>query len=88
VIAFRPGDAAFDVMGEAVARLESAGGNVLVAEPGTRRPSRLPFSPSDHPLLDPLCMLTSFYILAEQLARARGHDPDRPNRLRKVTATM
>jgi glucosamine--fructose-6-phosphate aminotransferase (isomerizing) len=87
VIAFRPGDAAFDVMGEAVARLESAGGNVLVAEPGASSPGRLPFSPSGHPLLDPLCMLTSFYILAEQLARARGHDPDRPNRLRKVTAT-
>ncbi len=87
VIAFRPGDAAFDVMGEAAARLESAGGKVFVAEQGLPRPGRLPVSPSGHALLDPLCMLTSFYILAEQVARARGYDPDRPNRLRKVTET-
>jgi glutamine---fructose-6-phosphate transaminase (isomerizing) len=87
VIAFRPGDAAFDVMGEAAARLEGTGGKVFVAEQGPARPGRLPLTPSGHALLDPLCMLTSFYILAEQVARARGHDPDRPNRLRKVTAT-
>jgi glucosamine--fructose-6-phosphate aminotransferase (isomerizing) len=87
VIAFRPGDAAFDVMGAAAARLESTGGKVFVAEPGLAQPGRLPLKPSGHALLDPLCMLTSFYLLTEEVARARGHDPDRPNRLKKVTET-
>ena len=87
VIAFRPADAAFDAMGEAVAHLEGTGARVFVAEPGMPRPGRLPLSPSGHALLDPLVMLASFYILAEQVSRARGHDPDRPNRLRKITET-
>ena len=41
-----------------------------------------------HPLLDPLVMAVSFYALAEQVARARGQDPDRPSRLKKVTETV
>jgi len=32
-------------------------------------------------------MLLGFYGFAERLARARGHDPDRPSHLRKVTET-
>lgn len=88
VIALRPGDAAHTVMGETAARLESMGARVFLAEAGEPKPGRLPFSPSGHPLLDPLAMLASFYILAEQLSRARGYDPDRPDRLRKVTHTQ
>jgi glucosamine--fructose-6-phosphate aminotransferase (isomerizing) len=87
VIALRPRDAAYESMGEAVFRLESIGARVLVAESGAPRPSRLPSIPSSHPLLDSLVMLLSFYALVEQVARARGHDPDRPTRLRKVTET-
>ena len=87
VIALRPRDAAYDAMGEAASRLGSIGAKVFIAEPGDPRPGRLPLSPSGHPLLDPLVMLLSFYALAEQTARARGHDPDRPSRLKKVTQT-
>lgn len=87
VIAFRPADAAFDAMGSAVARLEATGARVFVAEPGAAKPGRLPITPSGHALLDPLVMLASFYILAEQVSRARGLDPDRPDRLRKITET-
>ena len=88
VIAFRPNDAAHAAMGEAVARLRSTGAETFVAEAGPPQGGRLPVSPSGHPLLDPLVMLLSFYALAEQVARARGHDPDRPSRLRKVTETL
>lgn len=88
VIALRPGDAAADAMAAAVSHLDSAGARVLVAEAGEPRPGRLPVSPAAHPLLDPLAMLTSFYILAEGVARARGRDPDRSDRLRKVTHTV
>jgi glucosamine--fructose-6-phosphate aminotransferase (isomerizing) len=88
VLAFRPSDAAYAAMGEAIARMSAAGAKLLVAEEGEPRPDRLPVVASGHPLLDPLLMLIGFYGLAEQLARARGHDPDRPSRLRKVTETL
>jgi glucosamine--fructose-6-phosphate aminotransferase (isomerizing) len=88
VIALRPGDAAFETMGGAISRLENAGARVFVAEAGGAKPGRLPVNCSGSPLLDPLVMLISFYALAERLARARGHDPDRPSRLRKITETV
>ena len=88
VIAFRPPDAAHAAMGEATARLAAVGGRVFVGEAGAPRPGRLPFTPTGHALLDPLAMLLSFYGLAEQVARARGHDPDHPSHLRKITETV
>ncbi|GLS22768.1 glucosamine--fructose-6-phosphate aminotransferase [Labrys miyagiensis] len=83
VLAFRPRDAAFTAMGEAIERMRGAGANVFVAGGNS-----LPFKSSGHALLDPLAMLVSFYGLAEKVARGRGHDPDRPSRLRKVTETI
>lgn len=88
ILAFRPQDAAFAAMGAAVERLRAAGGRVFVVEAGPRQPGRLPVTPSLHPLLDPLVMALAFYALAEQVARARGQDPDRPSRLNKVTETL
>jgi glutamine---fructose-6-phosphate transaminase (isomerizing) len=88
VLAFRPRDAAHAAMGDAIARLAAAGGRVFTCEEGPAAPARLAFTPSGHTLLDPLAMLLSFYRLAEQVARARGHDPDRPSHLRKVTETV
>jgi glutamine---fructose-6-phosphate transaminase (isomerizing) len=83
VLAFRPHDAAYAAMGEAIDRMRGAGATMFVAgENG------LPFESSGHPLIDPLVMLLSFYGLAEKVARGRGFDPDRPTRLRKVTETI
>lgn len=87
VLAFRPEDAAHDSMASSLERL-GQGGRLFVAEAGEAASGRLPVRPTRHPLLDPLPMLTSFYGLAEKVARARGCDPDRPSRLRKVTETM
>ncbi|WP_237480374.1 SIS domain-containing protein [Lichenibacterium dinghuense] len=85
VIAFAQGDASQEAMRGSVARLRAAGGRVftVAAEGGD-----LPAAPTGHPLLDPLPMLLGFYGFAEALARARGHDPDRPSHLRKVTETI
>jgi glucosamine--fructose-6-phosphate aminotransferase (isomerizing) len=88
VIAFRPRDAAHGAMGDAIARLSAVGGRVFTCEDGPSQPGRLPLTPTGHALLDPLAMLLSFYGLSEQVARARGHDPDRPAHLRKVTETV
>ena len=40
-----------------------------------------------NPFAQPATLIQSFYPLAEGIARARGHDPDRPPRLTKVTET-
>ena len=88
VIAFRPGDAAQESMGGTTRRLAELGARLWIAEDGPPAPGRLPTVSAGHPLLDPLPMLLSFYGLAERTARARGHDPDRPSRLRKVTETV
>jgi glucosamine--fructose-6-phosphate aminotransferase (isomerizing) len=41
-----------------------------------------------HPAIEPLLLAQSFYRLANHLAIARGHDPDRPPHLHKVTRTL
>jgi len=41
-----------------------------------------------HPAIEPLLLVQSFYRLAATLSVARGHDPDRPPHLRKVTRTL
>ena len=48
---------------------------------------RLPLVASGHPDLDPIAIAQAFYPMVEQLARARGLDPDRPRHLQKVTRT-
>jgi glutamine---fructose-6-phosphate transaminase (isomerizing) len=35
-----------------------------------------------------LALIVSFYAMVEQLARARGIDPDHPRHLNKVTETV
>ncbi len=86
VMAFAQGDASRAAMEASVARLAAAGGRVFtVTADGS---GGLAAAPTGHPLLDPLPMLLAFYGFAEALARARGHDPDRPSHLRKVTETV
>lgn len=52
------------------------------AAPGLAAPAPL------HPDLDPILALAAFHPALDALARARGHDPDRPPRLAKVTRTL
>ncbi len=89
VLAFRQADASSQAMDGAVARLRSDGGRVFVARTdpaGTT--DALPTAATGHGALDPLAALLSFYAFAERVARDRGHDPDRPSHLRKVTETV
>jgi glucosamine--fructose-6-phosphate aminotransferase (isomerizing) len=41
-----------------------------------------------HPVIEPILVVESFYRMANALAIARGHDPDEPPHLRKVTETL
>ena len=70
---------------EALAR-ELAGRGVPVWMAGSEQ-GNLP-SIDAHPLLEPILVAESFYRLANALAIARGHDPDDPPHLRKVTETL
>ena len=88
VIAFRQNDASAPAMGQAVARLRAAKGRVFVAEAEATGADALRMAATGHGALDPLAALLSFYGLAERVARARGHDPDAPSLLRKVTETV
>ena len=66
--------------------LAARGVDVLIAGaevPGARA---LPAIAS-HAVVEPLLLAESFYRLANALAIARGHDPDNPPHLRKVTRT-
>ena len=80
-----------DSTGHAIARLVDAGARVLVADagrdPGFDGTTTLPTVRAGHPLLEPVAQAASFYRFVEALARTRGHDPDAPSLLAKVTRT-
>ncbi len=59
--------------------------NDLMDDSGTRH--FLPLPPSLHPLCDPLIAIQAFYLMAEQCAKLRNIDPDKPEHLSKVTNT-
>jgi glucosamine--fructose-6-phosphate aminotransferase (isomerizing) len=41
-----------------------------------------------HPVIEPMLLIQSFYRMTAALALARGHDPDHPPHLNKVTETV
>ena len=89
VIAFAQNDASREAMGGSIDRLRAAQGRVFAVSAGPPAGAdHLPVPATGHALLDPLAMLLPFYALAERVSRARGHDPDRPSLLRKVTETI
>lgn len=87
VLALAVQDAARDSVLATVGRLAGQGADVFVTGfdvPGARR---LPLPAPLHPLVDPLVAVVAFYAMVEGLARRRGHDPDTPFALNKVTLT-
>lgn len=101
-LVFATDDAARPSVAQAVQRLSGAGARVLIADAGGVEPlgaspeplgaglanvSHLTVAATGHALLDPVSLVTSFYGLAERLARTRGLDPDAPSLLAKVTRT-
>ena len=60
------------------------GATVLLADPvGGDLPAI-----AAHPAIEPILMIQSFYRMASALALARGHNPDSPPHLNKVTETL
>jgi len=85
VLAFANADAAGDDVRDVAAVFAERGAIVLLAD-ARAGGGTLP-ALAGHPALEPLMMLASFYGLAERLSRRRGHDPDKPPHLSKVTRT-
>lgn len=72
------------------ADMRARGAAVLLAAPaGTPGLSGtvLPLAQSAHAALDPIAAILSFYVMAADLAVARGRNPDTPRHLNKVTET-
>lgn len=72
-----------------VTKLSNQGISVVVAG-AAEGPARitLPSVEDIHPFLAPIALIQSFYPLVNAIALARGHNPDNPPRLRKVTETV
>ncbi len=68
-------------------QLATRGAQVFATSDMAKAATRLPFVATSHPLTEPLALITGFYAFIEQLARARGRNPDTPANLRKVTET-
>jgi glucosamine--fructose-6-phosphate aminotransferase (isomerizing) len=64
------------------------GAPVWLARPGARGDAVLPLPPSLHPACTPLLTVQAFYGAVNALAVARGHNPDVPPHLNKVTETV
>ncbi|MBC3376820.1 SIS domain-containing protein [Pseudomonas sp. SWRI92] len=69
------------------ADMRQRGARVLLAAPDDIAERDLTLSRAEHPALDPILAIQSFYGMAARLAVARGLDPDRPRHLSKVTRT-
>lgn len=87
VLALAVDDAARPGVLATAARLAEQGADVVVAGGAAPGATTLPLAAPLHPLVDPLLATVSFYAMAEGLARRRGHDPDAPFMLAKVTHT-
>ena len=69
---------------EAAAEFRGRGATVLLADPDGGDLSAI----AAHPAIEPILMIQSFYRMVSALALARGHNPDSPPHLNKVTETI
>ncbi len=88
VLALAPDDLAAGTTRLALEKLAASGARLFTASPLAMPGHLLPTVRTGHGLVDPIAQIQSFYRFAERLARLRGRDPDRPERLRKVTRTV
>lgn len=67
--------------------MRGRGARVLLAAPEDIAERDLTLPVAATPDLDPIAAIQAFYVMAANLSKARGMDPDRPRHLQKVTKT-
>ncbi|WP_394646505.1 SIS domain-containing protein [uncultured Sphingomonas sp.] len=87
LIAFATSDTAGDGVREAAAEFAGRGARVALADARANGDSHPP-ALTDHPAIEPILSIQSFYRMANALSVARGLDPDAPLHLSKVTRTL
>lgn len=88
VIAFASADDAETALAKVADELAVKGAMVFATTDKLRHASSLPTARTGHALTDPIALIASFYAMVEQIAVARGINPDAPRHLRKVTETV
>ena len=86
VLLFRTEDAADRSVLEAARQLRLQGAAVMMAGGGD--PGTLPVPRAPHPVLAPILQIQAFYRMANALSCDRGHNPDQPRHVQKVTHTL
>ena len=88
VLAFAAGDAAENAVVDIADQLAAKGANVFVTSGRAKNAVAIDHCRTDHPLTDPISLITSFYAMVEKVATDRGINPDSPRHLKKVTETI
>jgi glucosamine--fructose-6-phosphate aminotransferase (isomerizing) len=87
IIVFRPTDEAAAGLEQLVHRLARAGAAVFSTGTTIHGATPLPALEPDHPDVDPICLIQTFYQLLIRIAERRGGDVDNPRHLQKATQT-
>ncbi len=88
VLAFAQDDGTGDGTVAVAREFRQRGAPVWLAAPGIHGGDSLPLARSLHPAMTPLITVASFYKAVNALSVARGHNPDLPPHLNKVTETV
>ena len=88
VLVFAQDDDIGDGTAAAAEEFRKRGAPVWLARPGAHGAGTLPLPRSPHPACTPLLTVQAFYGAVNALAVARGHNPDVPPHLNKVTETV
>ncbi len=88
VLAFAQEDGIGDGTATVAEEFRQRGAPVWLARPGAQGAGTLRMPASRHPACTPLLAVQSFYKAVNALAVARGHNPDLPPHLNKVTETL
>ena len=88
VLLFAQDDATLTGALDMAKTFRARGARVWTAAPGDKHADALPIVSTPHPLCAPLLTVQSFYRAVNALALARGHNPDVPLFLNKVTETV
>jgi glucosamine--fructose-6-phosphate aminotransferase (isomerizing) len=86
VLLFRSEDISDPSVMDTARQLAAQGASVMIV--GGSDPGALPVPRAPHPALAPILQIQSFYRMANALACDRGHDPDHPRYVQKVTHTV